>query len=103
MAERWLLPGNRCGNLMTTRQLSRLFHQAADAAGDQEGSDGTRCATASPPICSSAAPILELSKRCSVGARIGITAVLHSRGSAMTHHPHVHMMVPGGGISLDVY
>jgi hypothetical protein len=34
-------------------------------------------------------------------ARIGITAVLHSWGSAMTHHPHVHMIVPGGGISLD--
>ena len=36
-----------------------------------------------------------------LGARIGITAVLHSWGSALTHHPHVHMIVPGGGISLD--
>jgi hypothetical protein len=36
-----------------------------------------------------------------LGARIGITAVLHSWGSAMTRHPHVHMIVPGGGISLD--
>jgi hypothetical protein len=36
-----------------------------------------------------------------LGARIGTTAVLHSWGSAMTHHPHVHMIVPGGGISLD--
>jgi Putative transposase/Transposase zinc-binding domain len=36
-----------------------------------------------------------------LGASIGITAVLHSWGSAMTHHPHVHMIVPGGGISLD--
>jgi len=36
-----------------------------------------------------------------LGARIGITAVLHSWGSAMTHHPHVHMIVPGGGISPD--
>ena len=34
-------------------------------------------------------------------ARVGITSVLHSWGSAMTHHPHVHMIVPGGGISLD--
>jgi hypothetical protein len=34
-------------------------------------------------------------------ARIGITAVLHTWGSAMTHHPHVHMIVPGGGISAD--
>ena len=36
-----------------------------------------------------------------LGARIGITGVLHTWGSAMTHHPHVHMIVPGGGISLD--
>src|ERR1700716_2656828 len=36
-----------------------------------------------------------------LGARIGITAVLHTWGSAMTHHPHVHMIVPGGGTSLD--
>jgi hypothetical protein len=36
-----------------------------------------------------------------LGARIGITAVLHSWGSALTHHPHVHMIVPGGGIALD--
>ena len=36
-----------------------------------------------------------------LGARIGITAVLHSWGSALTHHPHIHIIVPGGGISLD--
>ena len=36
-----------------------------------------------------------------LGARIGITAVLHTWGSALTHHPHVHMIVPGGGITLD--
>jgi Putative transposase/Transposase zinc-binding domain len=36
-----------------------------------------------------------------LGARIGITAVLHTWGSALTHHPHVHMIVPGGGISPD--
>jgi hypothetical protein len=36
-----------------------------------------------------------------LGARIGITAVLHTWGSALVHHPHVHMIVPGGGISLD--
>jgi hypothetical protein len=36
-----------------------------------------------------------------LGARIGITAVLHSWGSALTHHPHIHMIVPGGGIALD--
>ena len=36
-----------------------------------------------------------------LGAKIGITSVLHTWGSAMTHHPHVHMIVPGGGISLE--
>jgi hypothetical protein len=36
-----------------------------------------------------------------LGARIAITSVLHTWGSAMTHHPHVHMIVPGGGIALD--
>ncbi len=36
-----------------------------------------------------------------LGARIGLTAVLHTWGSALTHHPHLHFIVPGGGISLD--
>jgi hypothetical protein len=36
-----------------------------------------------------------------LGARIGITAVLHTWGSAITHHPHVHMIVTGGGVSPD--
>jgi hypothetical protein len=36
-----------------------------------------------------------------LGARIGLTAVLHTWGSALTHHPHVHIIVPGGGISPD--
>ena len=36
-----------------------------------------------------------------LGARIGITSVLHTWGSALTHHPHVHMIVPGGGLSFD--
>ncbi|MGO8737727.1 IS91 family transposase [Rhodoblastus sp.] len=36
-----------------------------------------------------------------LGARIGVTAVLHTWGSAMTHHPHIHMIVPGGGLSPD--
>src|SRR5438309_8802431 len=36
-----------------------------------------------------------------LGARIGFTAVLHTWGSALTHHPHIHIIVPGGGISPD--
>ena len=36
-----------------------------------------------------------------LGAHIGLTAVLHTWGSALTHHPHVHCIVPGGGLSPD--
>ena len=36
-----------------------------------------------------------------LGVKIGFTSVLHTWGSAMTHHPHVHMIVPGGGITPD--
>ena len=36
-----------------------------------------------------------------LGARIGVTAVLHSWGQTLDHHPHVHCIVPAGGISLD--
>jgi Putative transposase/Transposase zinc-binding domain len=36
-----------------------------------------------------------------LGARIGLTAVLHTWGSALTHHPHVHIIVPSGGLSRD--
>jgi hypothetical protein len=36
-----------------------------------------------------------------MGARVGMTSVLHSWGSALTHHPHIHMIVPGGGLSPD--
>ncbi len=36
-----------------------------------------------------------------LGARIGMTSVLHTWGSALTHHPHIHMIVPGGGLSRD--
>ena len=36
-----------------------------------------------------------------LGAQIGATLVLHTWGSALTHHPHVHGIVPGGGLSPD--
>src|ERR1700687_1754416 len=36
-----------------------------------------------------------------LGAAIGVTAVLHNWGQNLDHHPHVHCIVPGGGISLD--
>lgn len=36
-----------------------------------------------------------------LGAKIGMTSVLHTWGSALTHHPHVHIIVPGGGLNND--
>tara|TARA_R110002095_G_scaffold9807_2_gene15032 strand:- start:418 stop:1605 length:1188 start_codon:yes stop_codon:yes gene_type:complete len=36
-----------------------------------------------------------------LGARIGVTMVLHTWGSALTHHPHVHCIVPGGGLAVN--
>ena len=36
-----------------------------------------------------------------LGARIGLIGVLHTWGSALTHHPHLHCIVPGGGLSPD--
>ncbi len=36
-----------------------------------------------------------------MGARVGMTSVLHTWGSALTHHPHIHMIVPGGGLSPE--
>ena len=50
---------------------------------------------------SAEATIIIAADRKRLGARIGITSVLHTWGSAMTHHPHVHMIVPGGGLSAD--
>ncbi len=36
-----------------------------------------------------------------LGAEIGLVAVLHTWGQTLHHHPHVHCVVPGGGLSLD--
>jgi hypothetical protein len=36
-----------------------------------------------------------------LGAKIGGLAILHACGQALTHHPHIHCVVPGGGLSLD--
>ncbi len=50
---------------------------------------------------SAEATITIAADRKHLGAKIGITSVLHTWGSAMTHHPHVHMIVPVGGLSND--
>jgi integrase/recombinase XerD len=63
--ERWLFPGRRRGRPTTTRQLSRLFHEAADGAGIRKGVSLHTCATASPLTCSNAGPTSESSRRCS--------------------------------------
>ena len=36
-----------------------------------------------------------------LGAKVGVTAVLHTWGQTLQHHPHIHCVVPGGGLSLD--
>ncbi|HEX4860185.1 MAG TPA: IS91 family transposase [Rhizomicrobium sp.] len=36
-----------------------------------------------------------------LGSRLGLIAVLHTWGQTLTHHPHVHCLVPGGGVALD--
>ena len=38
-----------------------------------------------------------------LGAKIGLISVLHTWGSALTHHPHVHCIVPGGGLDGDAW
>ncbi|MEQ1771901.1 MAG: IS91 family transposase, partial [Devosia sp.] len=50
---------------------------------------------------SAQATITIAADRKRLGAKVGITSVLHTWGSAMVHHPHVHMIVPGGGLSDD--
>jgi len=54
-------------------------------------------------LCQAAAETLRTIARDPkhLGAQLGITMVLHTWGSALTHHPHVHCIVPGGGLSLD--
>jgi hypothetical protein len=54
------------------------------------------CSRWRPRRCSPSPPIRSISART-----IGATLVLHTWGSAMTHHPHVHGIVPGGGLSAD--
>ncbi len=49
----------------------------------------------------SAAKALELLAAKRLGARLGLIALLHTWGQTLTHHPHVHCVVPGGGVALD--
>ncbi len=75
-------------------ELERRLYPPSDAAEAQAIHDLLFKAAAEATIKIAADPK-------HLGARIGITVVLHTWGSAMTHHPHVHMIVPGGGLSAD--
>ena len=49
----------------------------------------------------SAAQALSLLAAERLKAKLGLIAVLHTWGQTLTHHPHVHCVVPGGGVALD--
>jgi hypothetical protein len=51
-------------------------------------------------MCAAAQALMTLAAE-RLGAKIGLIAVLHTWGQALTHHPHVHCLVPGGGVALD--
>src|ERR1700709_959858 len=54
-----------------------------------------------PLLCLARTTAAKAARAGHLGAGIGVTSVLHTWGSAMTHHPHVHMIVPGGSLSPD--
>ena len=62
--ERWLFPGTRPGKPMTTRQLNRLFHEAAEAAGIRKGVTLHALRHSFATTCWNAEPISASSKRC---------------------------------------
>ena len=97
-AREWL--EEREAELLPVPVLPRRLHVAgADRRSrlHQQGRRSTTSCSRRRPRRRSRSP--PIPKR--LGARIGITSVLHTWGSAMTHHPHVHMIVPGGGLSDD--
>ena len=83
-------------------QAAALLMQREDAV--YNGAFGTAYAVENHDLLlrASAETLLTIAAdRKHLGARIGMTSVLHTWGSAMTHHPHVHIIVPGGGLSVD--
>jgi hypothetical protein len=108
----WLFPSQNPINPMSARQLGRrprrgaggqdrqarlAAHLAAQLRAFQNKAAvyDLLCRTAAETLTTIAADPKHL------GARIGLTAVLHTWGSALTHHRHVHAIVPGGGRSPD--
>ena len=112
--QRWLFPGRIDRHPTTARQFGRLFKEAAKAAGLRKAvslhslrhsfathllEDGKDIRLLMKAAAETTLAIAADPRR--LGARIGVTAVLHTWGSTLTHHPHVHMIVPGGGLSPD--
>jgi hypothetical protein len=91
--------GRARGGAAAGSLLSRRLHPAGGDRRDRVPEQGRRVRlllrTAAETLLTIAADPKHL------GARIGLTAVLHTWGSALTHHPHVHVIVPGGGLSPD--
>ena len=77
--------------------MSFLRFPALDPIRAAESARSTAFCSCGPPRpCSSWPPIPEL-----LGARTGVLAVLHTWGQNLQHHPHVHCVVPGGGLAAD--
>src|ERR1700738_1276789 len=96
-AKEWLAEGG--GELLPVRYFHVVFSRPAKIADIAYQNKAAICnilfkASAETMITIAADPK-------HLGARIGVLSVLHTWGSALNHHPHVHMIVPGGGISLD--
>ena len=96
-AKRWL--DARKTELLPVEYYHLVFSLPADIADlayyNKEVMYGILMKTAAQTLLTIAADKKHL------GAQVGVTFVLHTWGSAMTHHPHVHGIVPGGGLSLD--
>ena len=100
-ARDWLAA--READLLPVRLFPRRLHAAGRDRADRlpEQGGGLRPAVQRSAVTAAETLLTIAADPKHLGARIGVTSVLHSWGSAMTHHPHVHMIVPGGGISLD--
>src|SRR5215468_10916540 len=92
------IPKNRCRTTIAERMVETLAE--LPFIGDQVGCLGRNQAARSVGRDKvSGARGLKAHDPKHLGARIGLTAVLHTWGSALTHHPHAHIIVPGGGVS----
>ena len=96
-ARRWL--ADREAELLPVPYYHVVFTLPAAIGGDRVPEQGGRLR---PPVPDRRGDADHHRRRPEhLGARIGLTAVLHTWGSALTHHPHVHVVVPGGGVSPD--